>query len=66
MKVIGLTGGIGSGKSLVARIMKEQFQALIIDTDRIAREQMEPGGVSYLEVLDYFGKGVLAEDGTID
>ena len=66
MKVIGLTGGIGSGKSLVAGILKEKYNASIINTDRIAREQMEPGGVSYQEVVDYFGPDILAEDGTID
>jgi dephospho-CoA kinase len=66
MKVIGLTGGIGSGKSLVAGIMKEQYNASVIDTDQIAREQMEPGGVSYQEVLDTFGTGILAADRTID
>ena len=66
MKVIGLTGGIGSGKSLVANIMKEKYGAYIIDTDRIAREQMEPGGASYQEVVDCFGLSILATDGTID
>lgn len=66
MKVIGLTGGIGSGKSLVAGIMKEQYGAYVIDTDRIAREQMEPGGASYQEVVDCFGISILAADGTID
>lgn len=66
MKVIGLTGGIGSGKSLVAKIMKERYGASIIDTDRIAKEQMEPGGASYQEVVDYFGEDILAIDGTID
>ncbi len=66
MKVIGLTGGIGSGKSLVAGIMKEQYGASIIDTDQIAREQMEPGGASYQEVVDCFGIDILAADGTID
>ncbi|MBP1756217.1 MAG: hypothetical protein H6Q59_2615 [Firmicutes bacterium] len=66
MKVIGLTGGIGSGKSLVANIMKEQYGASVIDTDRIAKEQMEPGGASYREVVDYFGEDILASDGTID
>ncbi len=66
MKVIGLTGGIGSGKSLVARIMKEQYGAVILDTDSIAREQMEPGGASYQEVVDYFGRSILTEDGRID
>lgn len=66
MKVIGLTGGIGSGKSLVAGIMKERYGASIIDTDQIAREQMEPGGASYQEVVDCFGTGILKNDGTID
>lgn len=66
MKVIGLTGGIGSGKSLVAKIMREQYGACVIDTDRIAKEQMEPGGASYPEVVDYFGEGILASDKTID
>lgn len=66
MKVIGLTGGIGSGKSLVAKIMKEQYGACVIDTDRIAKEQMEPGGASYPEVVAFFGDGILAEDKTID
>ncbi len=66
MKVIGLTGGIGSGKSLVAGIMKEQYGAVVIDTDQIARQQMEPGGASYNEVVDCFGPEILATDGTIN
>lgn len=66
MKVIGLTGGIGSGKSLVANILKEKYGAIILETDRIAKEQMEPGGVSYQEVVDYIGKEIVADDGTID
>jgi len=66
MKVIGLTGGIGSGKSLVAKILQEKYHAVLLETDRIAKEQMEPGGVSYQEVLDYIGKEILSEDGTID
>ena len=66
MKVIGLTGGIGSGKSLVAGIMKEQYGAYVIDTDQIARQQMEPGGASYQEVVDYFGSNILTVDGKID
>jgi dephospho-CoA kinase len=66
MKVIGLTGGIGSGKSLVAKLLKEKYGAYILLTDDIARKQMEPGGASYGEVLDYFGKEILGVDGTID
>ena len=66
MKVIGITGGIGSGKSLVARIMQGKYGARYIDTDQIAREQMEPGGASYDGVVQYFGREILLEDGRID
>lgn len=66
MKVIGLTGGIGSGKSLVANILKEKYGAYILYTDGIARDQMEPGGASYQEVIAFFGKEILSIDGTID
>lgn len=66
MKVIGLTGGIGSGKSLVAKILKENYNAYILLTDEIAKEQMRPGGASYLEIVAHFGTGILSEDGNID
>lgn len=66
MKVIGITGGIGSGKSLVADIMIKKYKAYLINSDRIAKEQMMPGGISYKGVVDYFGKEILSEDGTID
>lgn len=66
MKVIGLTGGIGSGKSLVANILKEQYGAYLLNTDEIAKRQMEPGGASYREVVACFGSDILSTDGTID
>ena len=66
MKVIGLTGGIGSGKSLVANILKQKYGAYILDTDGIAKAQMEPGGASYREVVNYIGKEIVALDGSID
>lgn len=66
MKVIGLTGGIGSGKSLVANILKEKYGAYLLNSDGIAKAQMDPGGVSYQEVIDYIGHEIVAEDGTID
>lgn len=66
MKVIGLTGGIGSGKSLVANILRDKYGAYLLETDRIAKEQMEPGGVSYQEIIEYIGREIVAEDGTID
>ena len=66
MKVIGITGGVGSGKSLVTEILKEQYGALILNTDLIAKKQMEIGGESYSKVVDYFGKEILCRDGSID
>jgi dephospho-CoA kinase len=66
LKVIGITGGIGSGKSLVSKILKDKYGAFIIDTDSITKNQMEVGGLSYQGVVDFFGKGILTEDGSID
>ncbi|HHV10301.1 MAG TPA: dephospho-CoA kinase [Clostridiales bacterium] len=66
MKVIGLTGGIGGGKSLVAHILRDKYKAYILDTDSIAKAQMEPGGASYQEVVAYIGDQVLDPDGRIN
>ena len=66
MRVIGITGGIGSGKSLVADIMIKKYNAYLINSDKIAKEQMTPQGISYKGVVEYFGKEILMEDGTID
>lgn len=64
--VIGLTGGVGSGKSTVSKICEERFDMRIITTDDVAREQMEKGGISYDAVVKEFGPGILAADGSID
>lgn len=66
MKVIGLTGGIGSGKSLVANILLDKYNAYLLNTDAIAKNQMEPGGASYKAVVNYIGTHILNEDGTIN
>jgi dephospho-CoA kinase len=63
--VIGLTGTIGSGKSLVAEELK-RLGAVIIDTDLIAREVVEPGTLGWRAVVHEFGRGILREDKTID
>lgn len=66
MKVIGLTGGIGSGKSLVAKVLQDNYGAHILNTDQIAREQMDVGGASYDAVVRFFGNEILSEDKTIN
>lgn len=63
---IGVTGGVGSGKSTVLQYMESEYGALILRTDDLAREMMEPGGACYEEVLELFGRDVLQEDGTFD
>lgn len=62
---IGLTGGIGSGKSTVAALLVEHG-AHLVDADRIAREVVEPGTPGLAAVVEAFGDGVLSPDGTLD
>jgi dephospho-CoA kinase len=61
---IGLTGGIGSGKSEVARRF-ERLGAAIIDTDVIARELVEPGQPALQQIVDHFGPDLLDTDGRL-
>lgn len=63
--LIGLTGGIGSGKTLVANFLKE-FGAIVIDTDEIAREIVNPGEEAYFEIVETFGKDILLPNKEID
>jgi len=65
MKIIGLTGGIGSGKSTVSRILRG-LGAKIIDADQVAREVVEKGKPALNEIAEEFGKETLLEDGTLD
>ncbi|MDF2590072.1 MAG: hypothetical protein K0S41_3913 [Anaerocolumna sp.] len=66
MKVVGITGGIGSGKSTVAYILEERFHAYLIYTDKIAHMLMRKGMISYNLIVDYFGEQILDSDGEID
>jgi dephospho-CoA kinase len=63
--MVGLTGGIGSGKSEVARRLTE-LGAIVIDADALAREVVAPGTDGLAEVVAAFGPGVLASDGSMD
>jgi dephospho-CoA kinase len=62
---VGLTGGIGSGKSEVARRLAAQG-AVVLDADLIAREVVAPGTPGLAEVVDAFGPGILGPDGGLD
>ncbi|GFE56191.1 dephospho-CoA kinase [Geobacter sp. AOG1] len=65
MRVIGLTGGIASGKSTAARVLAE-LGAVVIDADQLARDVVRPGEPAHREIIATFGNGVLNEDGTIN
>ena len=65
MLKVGLTGGIGAGKSEVSRLLVA-CGAVLIDADRIAREVVAPGTPGLAAVVETFGEGVLAENGSLD
>lgn len=65
MILLGLTGGIGSGKSTVSALLAQRG-AVIIDADAIVRELQEPGQPLLLELAAEFGNGILRDDGSLD
>lgn len=65
MLKLGLTGGIGAGKSTAARHLAE-LGAVVVDADRLAREVVEPGTEGLAAVVQAFGEGILACDGTLE
>ncbi|MFH9132282.1 dephospho-CoA kinase [Streptomyces sp. NPDC017524] len=65
MLKVGLTGGIGAGKSEVSRLLVK-YGAVLIDSDRIAREVVEPGTPGLAAVVEEFGPGVLTAEGALD
>lgn len=66
MKKIGITGGVGSGKSLVLNFLEDTYQAAVYQADILAHEVQMPGEDCYKEVVRTFGKEILNEDGTIN
>jgi dephospho-CoA kinase len=64
MLIVGLTGGVASGKSVVSQVWKEEG-AYLIDADRIARELVQPRAPAWKALVKAFGKEILQEDGSI-
>jgi dephospho-CoA kinase len=65
MLLVGLTGGIGSGKSTVACLLAERG-AVVIEADRLAHDVVEPGTPGFDRVVEVFGPDVVSPDGTLD
>lgn len=65
MLLVGLTGGLGAGKSTVARMLSERG-AVVVDADDLARTALEPGTPGFEQVCDVFGRDILDAEGRID
>ncbi len=66
MRVIGITGGVGAGKSTVLNYLAGQYRAVIVEADKVGHLVMSPGEAAYQEIVAAFGTGILSEDQTID
>ena len=66
MKIIGITGGVGAGKSAILAYLKEQHGAIVIEADKVGHLLMAPGGACYEKIIEAFGDGLIKEDQSID
>ncbi len=66
MKVIGITGGVGAGKSEILKYLKEKHGAIVIEADKVGHTLMEPGGACYYSIVEKFGSSILNGDQTIN
>lgn len=66
MKIIGVTGGVGAGKSTVLNYLEKRYGAKLILADLVGHEVMEPGHEAYEQVVKAFGQEIVSEDKTID
>ena len=66
MKVYGITGGAGTGKSEVIKMLQQNFGGCVIMSDEVARELMQKGNISYQLIVEYFGRDIFMDDGEID
>lgn len=65
MRVIGITGGIGSGKSTVLQIIRKEQSCFVIEADALAHDLMEPGQCAYNKIVKAFGDSILDSNGAI-
>lgn len=66
MKIIGITGSSGSGKSECAKILAKELGAKVIDADRVAKQMQKPGQTYFEEITKLFGEEILQKDGSLN
>ena len=66
MRIIGVTGGVGAGKSTVLKMLEELTKCIVIRTDEVAKETTQPGGAAYAQIVKLLGDDILQSDGCID
>lgn len=66
MKVIGVTGGVGAGKSEILNYIADNWNATVVEADEVGYLVMKPGKSCFAHIVELFGPGILQEDGTLD
>lgn len=66
MKVLGITGGVGSGKSLVLSYLEQKNGVVVYEADHLARMEQKPGTQCFKEIVAYFGEEILTKEGELD
>ena len=66
MRIIGITGGVGAGKSTVLKLLEDMTSCMVIRTDEVAKETTMPQGAAYRPIVELLGRDILAPDLTID
>ena len=65
MKIIGITGSSGAGKTTICKILKQKYEAFIIDADEIARQLSKKGTMYLNAIIEYFGKNIVDSNGEL-
>ncbi len=66
MKIIGITGGVGAGKTEILEYLNDKYGASICQTDKVAKKLQKKGGVCYDAIVEHFGRDILNEKGELD
>ena len=66
MKIIGITGGVGAGKTQVLEYLSDKYGASVCQTDKVAKKLQKKGGICYNPIVEHFGTEILDEKGELD